>query len=104
MRITIDLDPTAAAAVQPSPVVVRQQATEGVGAILEAEAAAVDAGAFAGVPALEGVASFAQPRTNGQPGQPGHLGTPRPTHGDAFGLTPDIGRGSTGGNAGGFRG
>jgi hypothetical protein len=101
MRITIDLDPTAAAAVQPSPVVVRQQATEGVGAMLEAEAAAVDAGAFAGVPALEGVASFAQPRTNGQPGR---LGTPPPTHSDAFGLTPDIGRGSTGGNAGGFRG
>jgi hypothetical protein len=101
MRITIELEPAAAAAVQPSPVVVRQQATEGLGATLEPEAAAVDAGAFAGVPTLEGVASLAQPRTNGQPGRPG---TPPPTHGDTFGLTPDMGRRSTGGNAGGFRG
>lgn len=101
MRITIDLDPAAAGAVQPSPVVARQQATEGVSATLEAEAAAVDAGTFAGLPALEGVAFSPQPRTDGHSGRPG---TPPPAHGDTFGLSPDIGRGSTGGNAGGFRG
>jgi hypothetical protein len=101
MRIIIDFDPTAAPGAQPSVAVVRPTAAEGANVTLESQAVAVDAGAFAGIPVGEGIASTPQPRTNGYARG---LGAPPPPHGDTFGLTPEIGRESTRGNAGGFRG
>jgi hypothetical protein len=101
MRITIELDPSTAAALQPAAFTTQQEQVRGAAPTPSAAAPEViDAGPFAGLPPEQGPVT-SPPQTNGHAGR---FGSPPPTYGDVFGLPPSVGGSLGGGSAGRFRG